>query len=84
MNQMLSTLIMGIFLACIYIETQNIIFPILFHSLWDYILLNNSINDFPITGIIILLVYILEIIISIRLLFKYKKRNICLKSFINN
>ncbi|EGJ27055.1 CPBP family intramembrane glutamic endopeptidase [Streptococcus porcinus] len=73
LNQMLSTFIMGLFLGCIYIDTKNIIFPIIFHSLWDYLILSNSIADFPFALILIFSISVLEIVISIILLLKFSK-----------
>ncbi len=76
LNQMLSTFIMGLFLGCIYVDTKNIIFPIIFHSLWDYLILSDSIADFPFALILILSVSAIEVVISIILLLKFSKSRI--------
>lgn len=72
-NQMLSTFIMGVFLAAMYLDTKNIIFPIIFHSLWDYILLSESLAD--ISFLLLIGINVGEIIISLLIIIKLMKAN---------
>lgn len=72
-NQMIFTFIMGLFLGSVYFYTKNILFPILFHSIWDYIILSNALVDSPIFLAAVFGVAGLEAAISIILLLKFIK-----------
>ncbi len=76
MGQLSSTFVMGIFLGAMYLDTQKIIFPIIFHSLWDYILLSDSLADIQILPIILIGVYVLEIFISLAIIIKFLRRKV--------
>ncbi len=72
-NQMLSTFIMGVFLASMYLDTKNIIFPIIFHSLWDYILLSESLAEISFLPLLLIGINVGEIIVSLLIIIKLMK-----------
>lgn len=59
--QLINTFFMGIFFACSYYFTQNIVMLMIFHGLWDYIVLSPIATDYPFVLILTLLVFILTI-----------------------
>ena len=69
-GQLGSTFVMGVFLGAMYLETRKILFPIIFHSLWDYILLSGSLDEVQIIPIILIGVYVLEVFISLIIIIK--------------
>lgn len=69
-GQLGSTFVMGVFLGAMYLETRKILFPIIFHSLWDYILLSGSLEEVQIIPIILIGVYVLEVFISLIIIIK--------------
>lgn len=69
-SQMGSTFVMGMFLGAMYLDTKNIIFPVVFHSAWDYILLSDSLADISFVPIVIIGVYIAEVLITLLIIAK--------------
>ncbi|HEL1758874.1 MULTISPECIES: CPBP family intramembrane glutamic endopeptidase [Streptococcus] len=69
-GQLGSTFVMGVFLGAMYLDTRNILFPIIFHSSWDYILLSNSLADVEFLPVVLIGVYILEVFISLVIIIK--------------
>ena len=69
-GQLGSTFVMGVFLGAIYLDTRNILFPIIFHSSWDYILLSDSLADVEFLPVVLIGVYILEVFISLVIIIK--------------
>lgn len=69
-GQLGSTFVMGVFLGAMYLETRKILFPIIFHSLWDYILLSGSLEEVQIIPIVLIGVYVLEVFISLIIIIK--------------
>ncbi len=69
-NQLGSTFVMGMFLGAMYLDTKKIIFPIIFHSAWDYILLSDSLSEISFMPILLIGVYALEFIITILIIIK--------------
>lgn len=74
-SQLVSTLVMGIYLGCIYVYTKFIWFPILFHSTWDYIILSGFLDKYEFATSLVLVITVAEIVISIILIAKFKKLN---------
>ncbi len=73
MNQMLSTFLMGLFLGSVYLDTKNIGAPVLFHFLWDYIMLSGGLaGSEKIIGVLVA-ASILEAFISAVLLIQFRK-----------
>lgn len=73
MDQMLSTFILGMFLGCTYLYTKNIVFPVLFHFAWDYIMLSGGLTGSPLMVIAIVGVGVMEALIAAILLFGFRK-----------
>ncbi|MDY6038021.1 MAG: CPBP family intramembrane glutamic endopeptidase [Eubacterium sp.] len=73
-GQLGSTFVMGVFLGAMYLDTQKILFPIIFHSIWDYILLSDSLADIQVLPIVLIGVYVLEIFISLAIIIKLLRR----------
>ena len=69
-GQLGSTFVMGVFLGAMYLDTRKILFPIIFHSLWDYILLSGSLEEVQIIPIVLIGVYVLEVFISLIIIIK--------------
>lgn len=69
-GQLGSTFVMGVFLGAMYLDTRNILFPIIFHSSWDYILLSDSLADVEFLPVVLIGVYILEVFISLVIIIK--------------
>lgn len=69
-GQLGSTFVMGVFLGAMYLDTRNILFPIIFHSSWDYILLSDSLADVEFLPVVLIGVYILEVFISLVIITK--------------
>ncbi len=69
-NQMTSTFIMGMFLGAMYLDTKNIMFPIIFHSLWDYILLSQSLANISFIPLLLIGINVGEIIITLLIIIK--------------
>ena len=69
-GQLGSTFVMGVFLGAMYLDTRKILFPIIFHSLWDYILLSGSLEEVQIIPIVLMGVYVLEVFISLIIIIK--------------
>lgn len=74
-NQMVSTFVMGVFLGAMYIDTKNIVLPIIFHSFWDYILLSGIMEKVDFMPILLIGVYVAEIVISLVIFIKIIKCN---------
>lgn len=72
-NQLFSTFFMGIFLGLVYLDTKNILFPMLFHFVWDYIMLTGAIEDSPIQSVVIFGTIAFELAVSVILMIKFKK-----------
>lgn len=72
-NQMLSTFILGMFLGCIYLYTKNIVFPVLYHFAWDYIMLSGGLAGSSLMVITIVGVGVMEALIAAILLFGFRK-----------
>lgn len=70
--QLVNTFLMGIFFACCYYFTQNIVMLMIFHGLWDYIVLSPIATDYPFVLILTLLVFILTIFMFTKI---YKQRH---------
>lgn len=70
--QLINTFFSGIFYAGVYRYTKNITLLIVIHALWDYVLLTNVQMEFPFLVYVFTGLIILEIIIGIGLLIKYK------------
>ena len=51
-------------------DTRKILFPIIFHSLWDYILLSGSLAEVEIMPIVLIGVYVLEVFTSLVIIIK--------------
>lgn len=73
-GQLGSTFVMGVFLASMYLSTKNIVFPIIFHSMWDFILLSESLDGVSFLSLFIIGTYILEILISLIVIIKITKK----------
>ena len=69
-GQLGSTFVMGVFLGAMYLDTRKILFPIIFHSFWDYILLSGSLEEVQIIPIVLIGVYVLEVFISLIIIIK--------------
>ena len=69
-GQLGSTFVMGVFLGAMYLDTRKILFPIIFHSLWDYMLLSGSLEEVQIIPIVLIGVYVLEVFISLIIIIK--------------
>ncbi|HFR3703112.1 TPA: CPBP family glutamic-type intramembrane protease, partial [Streptococcus suis] len=74
MGQLCSTFVMGVFLGAMYLDTRKILFPIIFHSLWDYILLSGSLAEVQILPIVLIGVYVLEVVISLVIIIKLLRK----------
>ncbi len=72
-NQMISTFFMGLFLGSAYLYTKNIWFPILFHFIWDYIILSGAVAGSSIMTVTVFGITGFELVISAILLFKFRK-----------
>ncbi len=70
MGQLVSTFVMGVFLGAMYLDTRKILFPIIFHSFWDYILLSGSLEEVEFLPIVLIGVYVLEVCISLVIIIK--------------
>ncbi|MSS78344.1 CPBP family intramembrane metalloprotease [Anaerococcus sp. AGMB00486] len=75
-NQMGSTFIMGMFLGALYLESKNIFLPILFHWMWNFIILSNGLSTIDFMPIVLLLVIGGEIFAIIYFLLKQLRRKI--------
>ncbi|NJI00695.1 CPBP family intramembrane metalloprotease [Staphylococcus hyicus] len=72
LNQMLSTLLMGIFLGAVYIYTRNILYPIFFHFIWDYVFLNNGLGSVSFAPMLFIGTVVLEVIVIVWILWKMR------------
>ncbi|WP_243096455.1 CPBP family intramembrane glutamic endopeptidase [Streptococcus dysgalactiae] len=70
--QLVSTFLAGIFFAAVYNYTKSITLLVIYHAVWDYILLTDVAQSFSFIGNSFLLLTILEVIIAITLLIRYK------------
>lgn len=70
-SQLLSTLVMGIFLGTVYAYTHNIYIPIIFHSTWDYIFIVQGM-DAPFAPVLLITTVILEVIVTCIMLWHLK------------
>lgn len=73
MSQLVSTFIAGLFFALVYYETKNIYLVIAYHIFWDYMLLTDITTRFPLMNIAYLFLSVLEWVVVIILLLKYRK-----------
>lgn len=55
-NQMGSTFIMGMFLGALYLESKSIFLPIIFHWMWNFIILSDSLSTIDFMPIVLLVV----------------------------
>ena len=72
-NQLLSTFVIGFFLGLMYLETRNLLLPILFHALWDYIILSGALGQLEIMPLVLIGIYIAQIVLSILMIIKIVK-----------
>lgn len=80
MSQMGATFIMGVFLGAMYLDTKNIVLPIVFHALWDYILLSGSVEEIPFIHVLLIFIYVVEIIVSLIIMAKLTRKEKRLKA----
>ncbi|XVG98794.1 CPBP family intramembrane glutamic endopeptidase [Eubacteriales bacterium KG127] len=71
--QLISTFIAGLFFATSYRYTKNIWILVVYHGLWDYISLSEIGRLYPVIDGIIRILLIIELIITLVLIIKYKK-----------
>ncbi|AXY26228.1 CPBP family intramembrane metalloprotease [Suicoccus acidiformans] len=75
-SQLGSTFVMGMFLGAMYLETKKPIFPVIFHSLWDYIILSGSLETLSFMPIALVGTYAAELLITLIIVIKLiKKKN---------
>lgn len=65
--QLINTFFMGIFFATSYYFTQNIIMIMIFHGLWDFIVLTPVATDYPFILILTVLVFALTIYMFVKI-----------------
>lgn len=71
--QLVNTFFGGLFLASAYYYTKNIFIVIAYHFMWDYVPLSKITVTYPIITLIIFFLIILELIITMILLYKIRK-----------
>lgn len=73
--QLIDTFLAGIFFAGVYNYTKNIVLLVIIHAMWDYVLFTDIPRIFPFVIYSYYVLIILEIIIGISLLIRYKKED---------
>ncbi|UXU57352.1 CPBP family intramembrane metalloprotease [Staphylococcus agnetis] len=71
-NQLVTTFLMGLFLGALYIYTRRLLYPILFHFAWDYIILTKGINQIAFAPILLIITIILCMIMMVWILWKIR------------
>lgn len=73
LQQLFSTFLSGLFFACIYYYTRNLVFLVIYHTLWDYTLLSGLSQQFWYVSQIFILFIVAELVITQHLLRKTSK-----------
>lgn len=69
-SQMGSTIVMGVFLASMYLYTEKIAFPVVFHSMWDLIILGQNYVKIDSLPLILIGAGVVELAVSALILLK--------------
>lgn len=73
LNQMVSTFVMGLFLGAAYLDTRKLWLVMLFHALWDYLMLSGTFPDASLLVVVMFAAYVAEFLIAIVLLVRFGK-----------
>lgn len=73
MIQLINTFISGVFFAVSYRYTKNIGLLVIFHGMWDYVLFSRIGKLYPVIDIMMGILFIVELIVTVMLIRKYRK-----------
>lgn len=73
-SQMGSTFVMGLFLTSMYLYTGKIVFPIVFHSMWDLIILGQNYVKIDSLPLILIGAGVVELAVSVLIIAKLIRR----------